>query len=206
MEHKLTTEDIKKERIFTLPNIISAVRVALLPVFIFFSIQYRNNPNSPEYLYGSLAVVAMAITSDFLDGFVARLLKQESVIGRYLDPVCDKIVTIGGLFVVVLYYGFPLPILFLYIIRELLGVWLGTFLFFKRGIQGRPNIWGKLGVTNVAISVTWYVSSPYLLSTFGSNSLLNQPWLSAYALVFILVAGSITYTISYWDIVFYIEE
>ena len=206
MEKKLTTEDIKKERIFTLPNIISAVRVGLLPLFIFFSIKYKEISHSIEYLYYSLVVIILAISSDFLDGAVARLLKQESVIGKYLDPVCDKIVTIGGLVVISFYYNFPFPIVVLYVIRELFGVWLGTFLFFKRGIQGQPNIWGKLGVTNVAVAVAWYISSPFLLSTFGPDSLFNQTWLSAYTLVFILLAGSIAYITSYWNVVFYPRE
>ncbi len=95
--------------------------------------------------------------SDFLDGFIARRYNSESIYGKYLDPVCDKIFTIVGILLISAYYDYPITILYLIVVRECLGVIIGTFLFFKRGFQGEPNIFGKLGVIIVNVNIAFYI-------------------------------------------------
>ncbi|MCE9500877.1 MAG: CDP-alcohol phosphatidyltransferase family protein [Leptospira sp.] len=194
-----------EDRIFTVSNFLSILRVILLPPFIYYSSEYVKDPTETS-LSIPLLICFLAILTDYLDGFIARLLKQETVLGRYLDPVCDKIVTIGGLCVIVAYFHFPEWILIVYIIREILGVWLGTFLYFKRGIQGKPNWWGKFGVGIVSMAVIWYMSLPLIYSKFTSDHILKHPEYSGYVLLVILLIGIYAYCRRYWTIVFYPEK
>jgi len=67
----------------TWPNLLSALRLALVPLFIVAVIERR-----PGH---ALVIFAVAGLTDLLDGFVARFLKQQSVLGAYLDPAADKL-------------------------------------------------------------------------------------------------------------------
>lgn len=69
--------------ILTVPNLISFVRMALIPVFA--SLLY--------YGYGAtaLAVFVVAGVSDGIDGFIARRFHQESELGTIIDPIADKL-------------------------------------------------------------------------------------------------------------------
>ena len=73
-----------------IPNMISIFRICLVPVFIavyFSDAQYIK-------LYPAL-IYALASFSDFLDGFLARRLNASSALGKVLDPLGDKLMTIS---------------------------------------------------------------------------------------------------------------
>src|SRR3989338_2733707 len=71
-----------------LPNTLTIFRILLVPVFIIFIIQ--NNLNM------ALAIFILAGITDGLDGFIARILDQKTVIGAYLDPIADKFLLISA--------------------------------------------------------------------------------------------------------------
>lgn len=202
---KKTAKELLEEKIFTISNFLSFCRVLFVPPFIYYSLEYANDPSVESFFYPALICV-LTILTDYLDGKMARLLKQETILGRYLDPVCDKIATLTGLGVVVTLFNFPIWILALYAIREILGVVFGGYLYFKRGLQGKPNWWGKLGVGIVGFSVLWYMSIP-LIKTFPNlPSLFLQPQWTGYILVVVLILGVIGYANRYWQIVFHPEK
>lgn len=70
-------------RIFTVPNILSFVRLALVPVFLVLIILGED----------VLALVVLVVSSatDFLDGVLARRLDQVSRLGQLLDPAADRL-------------------------------------------------------------------------------------------------------------------
>lgn len=196
-------KDLLTDKIFTLSNFLSIVRVILLPFFVLESIRYHETPSDHTILIRILIICIVAILTDYFDGFIARLLHQESVVGRYLDPICDKFTTIGGLGVLVYLFQYPIWVFVFYIFRELLGVWLGGYLYLKRGIQGKPNLWGKLGVCIVSLSVVWYFLLPFWGTTtvLEQYPILKQPELSSYLLFVVLIFGMIQYTFRYWNII-----
>ncbi len=67
----------------TWPNLLSALRIGLVPIFIVVVIERRPGQ--------ALLIFAVAGLTDLLDGFFARFLKQQSVLGAYLDPAADKL-------------------------------------------------------------------------------------------------------------------
>jgi len=74
-----------------LPNLITLMRLGLLPVVI-IAIRF-------DWTIIALTLYALGCISDFLDGYIARKLNQESEFGRFLDPIADKIF-IAALFLV----------------------------------------------------------------------------------------------------------
>jgi len=79
-------------RMKIVPNIISVFRICLVPVFIviFF------NDDSDRKLY-AVVVYVIAAFSDFLDGFLARKYDATSNMGKLLDPLGDKLMTISAM-------------------------------------------------------------------------------------------------------------
>ncbi|MGB1884560.1 MAG: CDP-alcohol phosphatidyltransferase family protein, partial [Gammaproteobacteria bacterium] len=71
---------------WTIPNILTVLRIVLIPVFVVcFYLPVAN-----AALIAALVFTAAALT-DWLDGFLARRLNQSSKLGAFLDPVADKL-------------------------------------------------------------------------------------------------------------------
>ena len=77
----------------SIPNIISIVRIALTPVFVVFYIKGE--------LYPALGVLLLCGLSDVVDGAIARKYNMVTDLGKFLDPIADKILVIVGLAFVV---------------------------------------------------------------------------------------------------------
>lgn len=85
---------------FTLPNIITFVRLILIPVFL---VVYYLTEGDTHFL--AAFVFWFAGVSDALDGYLARKLNQSTPFGAFLDPVADKVMVAAGFFVVVEFYN-----------------------------------------------------------------------------------------------------
>jgi cardiolipin synthase len=111
--------------IFTIPNVISALRIAMVPVFLWLLLG-RDDPAAAGWL-----LIAIGAT-DWVDGFLARRLDQVSELGKILDPVADRLAitaaVIGGWIAGVL----PWPVALLLIVREVV-VTLGAAYLAARG-------------------------------------------------------------------------
>jgi len=85
-----------KEEALNLPNAITAVRIAMIPVFLWFT-YYESRVDS------FIAAVTYALTgaTDFLDGWVARRTGKITVIGKFLDPTADKLIVMAALVMLV---------------------------------------------------------------------------------------------------------
>ena len=69
---------------WTVPNLLSALRLAGVPVFLWLVL-------GPEEDGWALALLMFSGITDFLDGWLARKLNQQSVVGQILDPVADRL-------------------------------------------------------------------------------------------------------------------
>lgn len=85
---------------FNLPNLLTLLRVLLIPVFV--GLFYY--PTTKTNMMAALVFVIAALT-DLLDGYLARKLKQTTKFGAFLDPVADKIIVCTALVLIVEYYS-----------------------------------------------------------------------------------------------------
>ncbi|TKT81371.1 CDP-diacylglycerol--glycerol-3-phosphate 3-phosphatidyltransferase [Aquamicrobium sp. LC103] len=78
-------------RAFNLPNILTYARILAVPLVVLcFFLEGRLQSSDPAR-WTALAIFAIASITDFLDGYLARIWKQTSNIGRMLDPIADKL-------------------------------------------------------------------------------------------------------------------
>jgi CDP-diacylglycerol---glycerol-3-phosphate 3-phosphatidyltransferase len=81
---------------WTMPNLITLLRIGLIPVFIMF--YYL--PFSFAHIVAAV-IFSLACFTDWLDGFLARKLMQTSPFGAFLDPVADKLLVASSLLMLV---------------------------------------------------------------------------------------------------------
>ena len=87
---------------WNLPNILTLVRIALIPLFIV--VYYL--PWEWSH-FASAAIFGLAALTDWVDGFLARKLDQVTAFGAFLDPVADKLIVVAA--IVLLFEVHPTP-------------------------------------------------------------------------------------------------
>ena len=116
------TERIKQEY-KTWSNLLTLLRILLTPVVIYLIAKQHN-------IAAFITYFILAIT-DFFDGYLARKLHQETVIGRLFDPIADKIAAFSILLALHYYRGFPIIFIIIMLLRDLFGV-IGSFYVLKK--------------------------------------------------------------------------
>lgn len=80
----------------TIPNILTCIRVVLVPVFMVLA--YQQNPVCQIL---ALVIYVVACATDFVDGYLARKWHQITDFGKFMDPVADKLLVMGALLIFV---------------------------------------------------------------------------------------------------------
>lgn len=91
-----------KDKLFTVPNLLSLVRLGMIPVMVWLYIGRK------DYGLTTLLLLLSALT-DMADGFIARRFHMVSDLGKAIDPVADKLTQIAMMFC--LMARFPLMVL-----------------------------------------------------------------------------------------------
>ena len=141
--------------ILTIPNILTFMRMGLIPVFV--SLVYYG------YRELALAVFLVAGISDGIDGFLARKFKQESELGTIIDPIADKLLMTVAFIMLTLPNVLPptrhLPIPFWVtasvIGRDVLIIVVAAAINIITGFRGfKPSFWGKASTFVQVIGIT----------------------------------------------------
>ena len=83
------TSDYPSNKIFTISNFITATRLVLTFVFLYLFVTDFNR-------YVALGIYAVAASTDWLDGQIARMTHTVSWLGKVLDPICDRALLFTG--------------------------------------------------------------------------------------------------------------
>lgn len=126
----------KKEEIFTIPNILSVVRLGLIPVFLWLYCKKQ------EYAFAAGIVVLSGIT-DILDGFIARRWNMVSDLGKILDPAADKLTQLALIVSLAVRYPVVRPLLALFVVKEFTMGVLGLLVVLKTRVVPSARWFGK---------------------------------------------------------------
>ncbi|MBF1988715.1 CDP-diacylglycerol--glycerol-3-phosphate 3-phosphatidyltransferase [Fischerella thermalis] len=133
----------------TLPNWITFSRLLGLP-FLLYGLP---NP-TPTTRWVCLAIFLVAAGTDWLDGYLARKLNQISDLGKFLDPLVDKLLVLAPLLVLIELGQIPAWGVFLILARELaIAGWRVN----QTTITG-ANIWGKLKTFSQIIAIALLIA------------------------------------------------
>ena len=113
-------------RLATLPNALSAVRMAFLPPVLY--LLERPDPESDQW---AVLLLFVAGITDLLDGWLARRRGAVSPSGKVVDPLADKVLIGGLLIYLTMARDFPLWLLVAVVARDV-ALMAGAWLFFRR--------------------------------------------------------------------------
>jgi cardiolipin synthase len=124
-----------------LPNFLTLIRILTIPFFLIELSAHR-------YLEALIVFIIGGVT-DFLDGFTARMLKQQTPLGAYLDPVADKLLVITSYVMLGLEGGIPSWLAIVVVSRDLLIIiGYGTVYFLvEEKFDVKPTVIGKWSTT-----------------------------------------------------------
>ena len=112
-----------KAQIFNIPNIRAFIRLLLAPIMFLFLVNQDAaifEGIHPSWLnYFAAFIFVLASATDFFDGYIARTFNQITTLGKILDPLADKMLTLAG-FLGLMMLGSASPwAIFLILTREL---------------------------------------------------------------------------------------
>ena len=127
------------KRIWTVPNVLTMLRMALIPVYWVLMSQGKMIPALCTYLAASL--------TDLADGYIARKYNQITDFGKLMDPLADKLMVLSVMLSMILPMGgrpavLPWPPFVVVLAKELLMVLGGVFML-KKGVVVYSKVIGK---------------------------------------------------------------
>lgn len=143
-----------------IPNTITIIRIVLVIPLIYCLYQ-----PSVIFQWVALSLFLIAALTDWLDGYLARRLNQVTPLGKFLDPLTDKILIIAPLLVLIERQQLPAWTVLIIIIREIViaGWRVNPELNAQKEISG-ANIWGKLKtVTQVGAIALLLIPNPLFI-------------------------------------------
>jgi cardiolipin synthase len=149
------------------PNALSLIRIAVLPVFAYL---YLNSSDNSTYMYLAFGVLVISGITDSLDGIIARKFNQITDLGKLLDPIADKLTQVTVVICLALRYRVVVTLLVICLIKELCQA-IGGIILLRRGIKIQGARWfGKISTFTfygvMILIVGWPTMPNWLLVTF----------------------------------------
>ena len=144
-----------RKDIFTIPNILTYIRLLCVPVFFVLMVMFCIDPSAAtakSYVWAAFGVFVFAEVTDVVDGFIARRFNMVSDLGKVIDPVADKLCQGFGILMLGVAYilidRWPIMLFAaLLIVKE---ITMGVFSYYfmkasKQQVEQIANKWGKAG-------------------------------------------------------------
>jgi len=145
----VTSEEQISNKIITVPNLVSFVRLAAIPVFCWLVL-------GPEEWTAATILFALIALTDWVDGYLARRLDQVSKLGKALDPVADRLLIAAAVVVGLIAGIVPAVIGITLMVREVYMAFVTFIVVSRRGGVLEVRWLGKLATFIVYSSVGWF--------------------------------------------------
>lgn len=142
-----------------IPNFITLVRVLLVPLLVIFLLEGEHHM--------AFLIFLAAGFSDALDGFLARLLKQKSALGAFIDPIADKLLLNTTYITLAVLELLPNWLAVLVVSRDvIILVGLGILMFSDRHIDIKPTFDSKITTFMQLATICFFLGIDYVQGFF----------------------------------------
>lgn len=172
--------------IFTLPNLISAIRVLAVPLFLWLLLG-RDDPAAAGWLLGAIGA------TDWVDGFLARKLDQVSELGKFLDPAADRLAVAAAVIGGWISGDLPWPIALAIVVRESIVAIGALLLAATSQTKLEVRYLGKVATLGLYVAIpSFLIHSGAGITFFGWTAwIFAPPSLVLYYLVGVQYVGDI---------------
>lgn len=145
-----------KKDIFNIPNMLSLLRLALIPVYV---VIYLNAREARDYWIAG-SILAISCLTDMVDGKIARKYNMITPLGKLLDPIADKFTQLVLTICLSLKYPALRPVLILFLAKEFFQ-FIAALINYRKGkaLDGALPA-GKICTTVLFTSLILLVVSP----------------------------------------------
>lgn len=170
------------DAIWTVPNVLTFIRLGLTPLFLFLALGQRN-------IGGAFAAAFTGLITDLADGRIARRFGQISRLGIVLDPLADRLALLAAALVLIVHDLAPLPLIIAAIARDLALLLVGLPVLRARRVPIPPvSRLGKVASFGVSLAFGTYlaaaipgIETPWL-GVRTAATVLAAIWVPAYYL------------------------
>lgn len=195
-------ENKSAQRIMNVPNVLSLIRMVLVPVFMASILYMTGRFGVWGYLIPAL-IFALTSFTDMLDGKIARKHGLITDFGKFIDPLADKFMIFGALISLLTasvyadIRGILVWVAAVVMLREL-GVTSLRLVVASRGVVVPASWWGKIKTVTQILAVITLIVEP-AIPYFGENRIASY---AALALMAVTTVGSgISYLRALWPYV-----
>ncbi len=143
------TEEQVSNRVFTIPNVISFLRLAVIPLFWWLVL-------GAEEIAAATILYAVVATTDWVDGYLARRLNQVTRLGKALDPVADRLMITSAVIAGLIGEIVPPVIGITLIVREVYMAVVAFALVARRGGTLAVRGLGKVATFVIYSAIGWF--------------------------------------------------
>lgn len=155
-KYQIKSEQPLSNKTFTIPNILSFLRIVLITPFVVLFIRAYETSDIKYYIMAGVIIVISGLT-DFFDGFIARNFNQMSELGKILDPIGDKLTLIAVGICMIIVQPLAIIPMGIMIIKDILML-IGGAIIIKKGIIPPKSKWyGKVGTVMFYVTVAYIV-------------------------------------------------
>jgi cardiolipin synthase len=173
----------REQRVVTIPNIISIVRLLCAPVFVWLL--------ADDQGVAAAAVLAVLGASDWVDGWIARRFDQGSDLGKVLDPVADRVLLLVAAIALLIDGSVPIVVGVLVLVREAV-VSVAVLVLAMAGARRIDVQWaGKAGTLSVMFAFPLFLLADNI--TNGHDLALAAAWFFAVVGLVLGYYAAITY-------------
>lgn len=136
-----------------IPNLLTILRILLVPVFIILIINYE--------LKTALLVFILAAITDSLDGLIARVFNQKTKLGAYLDPVADKLLLVSAYVILAVQNILPNWLTVIVVSRDVIILFgIVVLVVMGKPVEIKPSMISKtttgLQILTVVFVIAWF--------------------------------------------------
>lgn len=170
MDQAKQSEYEVSSKIVTVPNILSFIRLCMIPAFLVLLFNDMN--------LAATIVFAVAASTDWVDGQVARRTNSVSKLGQLLDPFVDRLLMISGVVGLLIIGRLPVWIVLVVVLRDLLMLCGGSYLISRWKVRVPVIYLGKVATTFLYIGFAGILLNTPLLQGLG---LVTWGWLPGFS-------------------------
>ncbi|MDQ1372837.1 MAG: hypothetical protein QOJ09_175, partial [Actinomycetota bacterium] len=149
---RVTDPEQQRDRVLTVPNAISFVRLLCIPWFLWLLFAQQNR-------HAAAWLLAVLGCTDWVDGYIARRWHQVSTVGKILDPTADRLMLAVGVIAILVDGSVPVVIATLTIVREV-SVGIAVLVLAALGARRIDVTWaGKAGTFGQMVAYPLFLVS-----------------------------------------------
>ena len=133
-------------RVLTVPNVISFLRIALIPVFVLLIVD-------PDTTTAGVILFGVAIATDWVDGTIARRTGQVTELGKLLDPVADRLAIAAGIIALAIRDVFPVWAAVAILARDLVVLLAGSYVLSRTHVRLNVRWIGKVATFSLMVAI-----------------------------------------------------